>query len=391
MGDKNVGYCPSALEIFQYVNSDLPESQAAELKKHIYACEACSEVVSNFRRYMDKIEDGPREIYRKYEVPAHITELARQRSRKSLDAMQDSPPDKIAFGQLWSISAVGQADPENASGVPRIVVILSEPGSDDLPFSSVVVAPISLELDFLSQYDLAVLKEESPLGYQFMIELWNQSTTLVSQLRSYRGALADDLEQCLRLLNRAYLGLEEDVDALAGRIGWPILHESDPRGVFQAREIEECRYLREPALTQVRDLEMSGAESIHEIIHFTLLSTLGDGSLCWASTTPDREEVLVAAASEEAIPKSLCMYKKEAGYEVTAKFVLDIKAGELRLVLQRLSSNLKQRTLRVAVRTKYGARMTSDPIRAEEGQSIVIDAQGRLDQNKINEVQMDFT
>ena len=327
-------------------------------------------------------------MYREYQVPAHIAELAKQRTTEAFESIRQVRPKELAFGQLWSTQTAEQAIPEVQILEPRIVVILSDDCASDSPSETILVAPVSLELEFQSQYDLRVFEDESPLGYEFMIEVWNQTTTLVSQLNSYWGSLSEALKENLRLLNQVYLGLSGDLSSLSERIGWPILHENDPRVIFQVQEVEECEYLREPAFAAVHEWELTEVAAKPERDYLVFNSTIDDGSLSWTSVV---EKVPVAAAVSKPRLDSLYVITKEGQYEVIAKFVLDIAKAKLLLVLQKLSRNLQRKNVKVIVHTREGLELSSEPTQAEERKSIIIDPEGKIDQTKIDRVQMLFT
>lgn len=383
MKDKKGLDCPSALELFEYMNSTLPESQAAELKKHVDGCDICSEIIGNLKKYVIQFEDALQNMHRKYEVPQHIAKLAKQRILKSVEAMKQVCPKEIAFGQLWSTKTVEQASQESQILIPRIVIILSEDCLDDSPSSTIVVAPISLELEFQSQYDLTVFEEESPLGYKFMIEIWNQATILVSQLDSYCGSLAEHLKGHVRLLNQVYLGLGGDLSSLSDRIGWPILHENDPRAMFQAQEVEECEYLSEPALREIAIAEKTPVAALEEL--FDIWFRREDGTLYFAEVK-EPEAVAVAAPSKTLRDWFLYAKGKLAGEEIVTRFMFHLLQDELKLKFERIPQVLAYSELLITGYGKSRTKLFSEIVKAEQGESFVVSRRKHVRPHDIEEL-----
>ncbi|MGI8549443.1 MAG: hypothetical protein ACR2PL_01415 [Dehalococcoidia bacterium] len=156
--------------------------------------------------------------------------------------------------------------------MPRLVVTLDE-GSEQalLGQPALGVAPTSLDLAYASDCDLLVPEEESPLGYPFMIEVWNEVQVLQEQLGRYLGTLPQPFKRYLGLLHEAQFGIEVDLSPLIPHIGPPITHRDDPRFAFQEDEHEACEYLGLPVMSALGESEDSEASeparTVRSLLH----------------------------------------------------------------------------------------------------------------------------
>lgn len=362
--------CPSALELFEYINSQLPENRAVALRTHVDSCVNCAKTMGNLKAYMKQSGSSVGEIDHEYPVPQHISKLAKQLTTKAFNKVKYVKPKELAFGQIWTTKALKQSKSELQSITPRIVVILSGAVTLDSSSETAIVAPISLELQFQSQYDLRIYEDESHLGYEFMIEVWNQTTTLVSQLNAYLGPLDEALKENLRLLNKVYLGLGGEIESLFDRIGLPILGKNDPRAVFQVQEVEECAYLRESALREIATAEKTPDTSFKDFIDIWFKQE--DKSLYWSDM--ERAEPLPLAAATSQVKRDwfLCARKHLQGEEFVARFYLSLLRKELELQIEKIPRSLAFAELLI---TGYGASrktLFSSVVKAKDGESFVV-------------------
>lgn len=378
MIDKKGQDCPSALELFEYMNSTLPETQTTSIRKHVETCEFCIKILRNLKGHI--VQDK-----NKYQVPEYISEIGKRWAEKA-KAMKPVHTQELAFGQLWSTKTLNQVDQEKETLVTRIVAILSEDCRDNSPSATVIVAPISLELEFQSKYDLHVFEKESTLSYEFMIEVWNQTTTLVSQLDSNLGSLSDKILESLKLLNRVYLGLDDDLGSLSDRIGWPILHESDPRVLFQAQEVEECRYLNESALREIGAAEKS-QETIFEGIVDIWFRKGGENVLYFGEVKERESELLAVAAPSETL-KNWFLYAKGKldNEDIIGRFSLNLVRDELRLIFEKLPHAFVRNNILLVAYGKSGMELFSESLKAELGKRFVIAKDKHVRPRDIEEV-----
>jgi len=184
-------------------------------------------------------------------IPAEIQALARARGDRLREVLaHDKNQPLLGFGQLWIASTPEQT--ATMDNEPRVIVVLDPSVEAVRQEQSMLAVPLSLELAYQTELDLRVTAEESPLGYTFMVEVWNEITMLASQRARYLGILEPKQQEHLRALYRVHLGLEEDMSSeLEAVVGSALLHEEDPRVDFQEREIAACDYLREPLMQRV--------------------------------------------------------------------------------------------------------------------------------------------
>lgn len=370
--------CPSALELFEYMNSSLSDTRTMSIRKHLETCEVCIQTLKNLKGYALQDEN-------EYQVPEQISRIGKRWAAKAAETMKQVCPHELAFGQLWSTKTQNQLDSESETMVTRIVAILNEDCLGNSPSATILVAPISLELEFQSKYDLRVFEDESPLGYEFMIEVWNQTTTLVSQLDSYLGSLSEKLVGSLKLLNKVYLGLDGDLGSLSDRIGWPILHESDPRVLFQEQEVEECRYLHELALREITEAENSQDAIVEEIMDIWFRKG-GENALYFGEVKEKEPELAIAAPSET--PRNWFLYVKgKSGTEdIIGRFSLNLFRDELRLMFEKLPQSFVYNNIVLVAYGKSRTKLFSENLKAEMGKRFIVAKNKRIRPHDIEEV-----
>jgi hypothetical protein len=173
------------------------------------------------------------------------------------ELLRSPQPSTYAPGQIWSTTATVEAHQDPAASVPlpgHLVVVLGVDTEPTGGLSVVTTAPISLETAYQGSFDLKVKAAESPLGYDFMVELWNELQLETEQLQWCLGALEQTVQSYVARLYQAFLGESIDLSSLEDRIGPAILAPNDPRALFQEREIESCDPLRRPVLARGQQL-----------------------------------------------------------------------------------------------------------------------------------------
>jgi hypothetical protein len=140
-------------------------------------------------------------------------------------------------GQIWTTCRSSTADDSER----RLVVIIGR--HDGGAAATLIVAPVSIETAYRSDLDLVVESDASPLGYRFMVEVWNTVNASPSALGRCLAELLQPHKRFVGLLYRAHLGSAVDRAPLADFTGPAILSDEDPRYRFQQQEIEACVYL----------------------------------------------------------------------------------------------------------------------------------------------------
>ena len=267
---------------------------------------------------------GPRASAEQTIVPDRVQRAAAEMSTwfRSLQMSDESSADQDepALGQIWTTRVLAGPDPHKSHRAQladsagtgasdrgpavdaRLVVMLLHgsypaaapetlvgvrPVRSDTDGSSTTyardgrrfsVAPISVETVYSTNFDLLVEQASSPLGYEFMVEVWNAATVAPPQLGRCLGRLNDRYRADLAVLHGALLDEDVDLTPLTGRVGPAILHDSDPRAIFQEREIEACAYLRRPLLALEWEAETAdvAAAVMQPVEHEDLVTTLGD-------------------------------------------------------------------------------------------------------------------
>ena len=243
------GACPSAGELALYVARRLTPAEEEAIVTHLAQCLRCPDIVQNLRvadsmglgTGVSAVPSAPRMRDTRLRSAAG--------ARRFGDLLQLSRPDRLRFGQYWTIAAPQETLEVDAGADCRMVVLLADDDTSATGHdATVLTAPISLDLAYRSQDDLLVRGDEGPLGYDVIIEAWNTVTVLRDQLVRYTGTLQQPAKRHLGLLCQAQLGLNVDLTELAWRRGPAILDPADPRVQFQEQEILACAHLRRPAL-----------------------------------------------------------------------------------------------------------------------------------------------
>ena len=88
--------------------------------------------------------------------------------------------------------------------MPHLVVVIEFAAGTKSSYANyhiIQIAPISAETEYASDGDLLIEEEESPLGYSFMIELWNEQPMLQENLDCCLAGLILDTKRYWRNSN----------------------------------------------------------------------------------------------------------------------------------------------------------------------------------------------
>jgi len=182
-------------------------------------------------------------------IPQDIRKLSRQRAPEFHRVLRTPQPAEIEVGQIWSTrSHLDLPDGRCFEAEePRLVVVLDGAGSPSESLDQISAAPVSLSTQMAAQFDLIVSGDASPIGFDFLVEVWNETPVLKGCLRRFLGGLSAEVIAALRGLYVAQL-LDENVpDALTEWVGLHIMGENDPRLAFQEAEVEAVAYLARAA------------------------------------------------------------------------------------------------------------------------------------------------
>ncbi|MBZ0188653.1 MAG: hypothetical protein K8F91_20575 [Candidatus Obscuribacterales bacterium] len=145
---------------------------------------------------------------------------------------------------------------------PKLLVILVADKND------LVAAPISLQTEMATEFDLIVQNTDGPLGFGFMVEVWNETPITIKHLRHYLGALDDEYTELLIELHAAYLCNESVPENVLPYVGIRIRQEDDFRLEFQANEINAVEYLSRAATAFLNNtLIEQEAQSVKRVLN----------------------------------------------------------------------------------------------------------------------------
>jgi hypothetical protein len=196
-------------------------------------------------------------------IPQDIRKLSRQRAPRFHRILRAPLPDQIEVGQVWSIRSHFELPDGRRfeTDETRLVVILDGAGRPE-SLDQIAVAPVSLSIQMAAEFDLVVSGDASPLGFDFIIEVWNETPVVKGHLRQFLGKLSAEAIAALRGLYTAQL-LNEDVPpTLAEWVGLRIMGENDPRLAFQEAEVETVSYLARTATAALLEMTVQEPESV---------------------------------------------------------------------------------------------------------------------------------
>lgn len=305
-------------------------------------------------------------------IPEDIRKLSRQRAPVFYKIMKAPRPEQVEPGQVWSThSFLDLPDGRRFEAIEaRLVVILDGAGDSSEFLDQVTSAPISLSVNLASEYDLIVSGENSPLEFEFMVEVWNETPTLKGHLRQFLGKLSDEAIAAMRGLYTAQLLDEAIPEALKQWVGFRIMNEDDPRLAFQETEIKAVAYLAEAA-TVALTLEMvtqGSAESLTDLVKPYLRLEL---PLVFAKLPAFGPAVVFAAGKTQDEDAYIISYDGDEG-QFTFELLVDrLPPYEVYVLAHQISAELKARTCVVTVLTAEG-ELQSVPSALEAGVEIQV-------------------
>lgn len=250
--------CPSAVELLEYITGVVDPRYRDVITAHLAHCDACRIIVKAIQAAEWKPDLAQGDDERPARVPADLRLASAAGVDRFKKASHQPQPLRARFGQIWATSPV--SDSTVVWGETRLVVALGEEADGALTGrASLSVAPISLDLAYQSDRDLLVPAEASPLGYPFMIEVWNEVVLLRPQLLRCLGVLDQPFKRSLGLLYQVQLGAGIDLNLVSQHLGPAITSADDPRVGFQEQEVEACEYLRAPLLADLAVAQYDGS------------------------------------------------------------------------------------------------------------------------------------
>jgi hypothetical protein len=208
----------------------------------------------------------------KFNIPENIINTAKKRGKQLSNLINNPQPGNYEVGQIWStFQSLKLNDQDFYTDEPKLVVILTVQQDDT---SLVSAAPISTETYFASEYDLIISKHDSPLGFGFMIEVWNETPVHTNHLKKQYGSLSESEIIVLKQIYSLQLFSDSIPETLFSWVGLNIFGEEDPRLAFQEKEVMAISYLAEAATFNVSLSLSVQKESLKEPLVSELVFTL---------------------------------------------------------------------------------------------------------------------
>lgn len=257
--------CPDDDAILAFRRGELSGEEYEAVALHLLFCNDCVESLNSLpweeaEGDLDVSED---ELTPRVNITPSLSRaimLFRERHQQSARETPGIPKEiqdgDLSAGQIWRTKSeeIVVPSPRGAeyhsvtelNSRPHLVVVTRTEVDDSYSgtdYHTILVAPVDGETEYKSEGDLLVAQEESPLGYSFIVQLWNEQPMLRENLDRCLGALGP--EQHDTLLNA--LGDEEssggnyslEAVILKGLYQDPVMR-------YRAKEYEDTSYLRTP-------------------------------------------------------------------------------------------------------------------------------------------------
>jgi hypothetical protein len=269
--NKRLLSCPSEELLLNYRRGELSSEQHQAISSHLLFCDTCLEYLKLLApdNYAEFTTDTDSQVDTNLR-PAFESSLAKTIDRfRFLQQQRHVTPKlrevfqregrKFQVGQIWRPKSQAIVLPDVDDGVfsvtdldsrPHLVVITNamvlEEELGDAKYHVVRVAPLDADFDCVNDDDLLIREGDSPLGYSFLIQAWNEQEMLVENLECWlvefntkeHGAILERLESIgERELADGAFSLEAVI--MKG-------HYPDPVMRYRAREYEDTAYLRMP-------------------------------------------------------------------------------------------------------------------------------------------------
>ncbi|MGD9733140.1 MAG: hypothetical protein AB7U45_13250 [Desulfamplus sp.] len=282
-------FCYTGEEIKQYINGTSLPARRAQIALHlnIEKCSRCRQLFtltsrSNYEEVVAKKEvaySGNEELQSTEYTPAEKKIFERIKNRKKNERLQPVPfniKNRVEKGQIWTTSP----KPKNIQGQQletveaAVPVLIVDNGNGDKKLSNIIrVMPLSFDTDFhkegetfcfdLSSGEFAYL---NPLGYPFLVEIFNERPMLAGNLSGFRNVVSKaDMDTIDGLLKQYRYG--EDTNRIGDNFakGKDALNRGRDENntdsyldisaqerlqqikAWQQRERELCEYLTLPA------------------------------------------------------------------------------------------------------------------------------------------------
>ncbi len=179
------------------------------------------------------------------------------RLKREMGRYQALPvPMRLEKGQIWTTSPEpGDGQGNVAAVAPMAVpVLLVSTGTGERSLQNTIrVLPISNDVGFHLSGETLIIHADSPLGYPFLVELFNESPMLAGNLREYRGSVSDSRFREIQMLRERYFD------------GGSTVKPDKPYLKWREQEIDMARYLSLPVNAAIWAEPMETGTAISEV------------------------------------------------------------------------------------------------------------------------------
>ena len=385
--------CLKRADLLRYAQNSLSGPEANQIRSHVDNCPICREALERLLNFAGSTQPDAESGSTDQVIPEDLKDMFAQHSQQFQHLLRLARPEKYQFGQIWTTKLWNedQSDSSQENNVPLRIIVLLENESDSSvlgePF--LVAAPISVDIAYWSSYDLLVFEQESPLGYPFMIEVWNSVSPLHSQLVRYLGALQQPLKGFLGLVYQAHLGVPVDLSEAVQHLGPAILHPDDPRVHFQEQEIEACDYLRRPLLELLKREETKTLEADppRPVILFQKKLPVKHGQ---PPLSQQQARLPLAAADARTQVLWHFIYTPSFDGEIIGKMHRDFRTGFLYLIWERLPQTLQGTTASILLHTNTGKTLSVGESIVRQGDRTLLSQGEILEPAQIESLSLEF-
>jgi hypothetical protein len=295
--------CPEENELQQYLDGKLAPAQAELIEKHLAVCDRCYLMLKVLEPSNPEDNLDARDVEPPRKIPDWIDGYAFELTerQKKINANKRTLEEVlndggVKFAQMWkpktdNILLITPKGNEYHSfidfnSVPHFVVVVTNENEKILDHELVGAFPIHDEEDLINKDDLLLKKENSPTGYSFFVQSWNQSCKiLVDNLDVCIGEInfhgQEDLAKKLKKLGKKLQSQKvapysDTSDGNIPELGIDKEHfaknfKVDPLARYRYKEYKETAYLRVPAemLQKTAELQKERQSSIFEILQST--------------------------------------------------------------------------------------------------------------------------
>jgi hypothetical protein len=268
---KRLVSCPSDELLLNYRRGELSGEQHQAISSHLLFCDTCLEYLkllspessSDFSSDTGSQVDTNQRASFAYSLADTVDRFRSLRHHRlvkpRLREVFQREGGKFQVGQIWRPKSHDIVLPGADGGVfsvtdldsrPHLVVITDATVQveelDGAEYQIIRVAPIDADLDCIQDDDLVIREVDSPLGYPFLIQIWNDQIMLAENLECLLAEFHETEHRSI--LQRLWAVGAGDGGEGAFSLEAVIMKGlySDPTMRYRAREYEDTSYLRLP-------------------------------------------------------------------------------------------------------------------------------------------------